>query len=108
MILYEEQTIRCACRCQAAARISQWAAYCRRSEPHAQSEFDLPLAIEICGIDVERLAEGSGVGLEPGKKVERRQRRKAPRSKVVARGFNFGDVLMVEDVKALGEQFQVA
>ena len=49
-------------------------------EAHAQAQFNLPLAIKIGGVNIERLAKagngkaGRGTGFEPGKKIQRRKR----------------------------------
>src|ERR1039458_9336030 len=79
------------------------------SESYAHPKLDLPLTVVVGGVDVERLAEGGGIGLEAGKKIERRKRavNTAGRN-VVASCFQLGNVLVVEEVEGLGEKLQLA
>src|SRR5580692_9655176 len=75
------------------------------SEPQTQSQVELPLTIEIYGVDVQRLCELGLAGLEPGKEIQCRQRPgNAARLGGIAGRFELGYVLMVEEVEALGQQ----
>src|SRR5579863_555067 len=77
------------------------------SEAQAEAELDLALAIEVGGVDVERLAESGGVGFEAGEEVERGQLAvDGAGLDIVAGGFKLGDVLVVEEVEALGQQLE--
>ena len=78
-------------------------------EPSPHAELNLARAIEVRRVDVERLAKLGLPGLEAGEEIESRQAavRRARFDRVADR-LKFGHVLVIEEVEALGQQFELA
>ena len=90
-------------------------------ESQPQAELELALAVEVCAVDIQRLSEcgagktGFGVHVETGEESQRRLHGRsaggswrAAACNVIAGGFNLRYVFMVEEIEALGEQFELA
>lgn len=78
-------------------------------ETEFYAEVDLAGAVEVGCVYVERLAEFCLVCFEAGHEVECGQTAGcAARLDVIAGGFNFSDVLVVEEVEAFGHEFEDA
>jgi len=74
-------------------------------EPHSQPKLELPLTVEVGRVNVQRLPEGCGVGLQAGHEVQRRKRAvRAAGFEIIAGRFQLGYVLVIEKVEALGQR----
>lgn len=78
------------------------------SESQPRSKLNLTLAIEIGGVDIQRFAELGLARGEAGQEIQRRQAAVyAARFDGVARRLEFRYILVIEEIEALGEQFQL-
>ncbi len=95
-------------RCLTCAVVSP-TSYTLALKTHAQSYLNLAFAIEVGRVDIQRLAEGGGVGSGAGEEVEGGQSaRYAAGFDGVAGCFQLGHVLVVEEIEALTQQLQLA